>query len=395
MKRLWLALTLIPMLVLSGLTVYAQTTNYPSAQDTTGSLCDPTPVAQTNLQGCTASGLNAAQNHAIEAVEAKVGIGAGTPQAGQVLGGVGVGQSGWVVLTPQPTATPFPTDTPAPTATPASTDVPTATVVSTSTPRSTDTPRATATPELYLQATTSTPGPNTVLEYNGTPGPAIWATQVPTATAKPAPTKEVGSICSPLVGTIMISGDFPAVNCGSSALTTATPPASTYPYCSAGGAGCVLTYATVQPTATPGAGCTGYPCGSGMTFIGPTLQTGNATMTNANTFYTSATLASALTNGKTYVLNGQATITEMNATAGQLQCTITDSTNSVTVAIAYAFYPASLSGDILTVTLAPKKYSGFSGTPTIILQCESTNGGDVLNGSASVSYSFVQAEQKT
>lgn len=67
------------------------TTAYPGSLD---NFTNPTPTETTQAGGHEA--LHSGNNDAIEAIEAKVGTGASTPDTGLILGGTGPGASGWI-----------------------------------------------------------------------------------------------------------------------------------------------------------------------------------------------------------------------------------------------------------------------------------------------------------
>ena len=105
------------------------------------------------------------------------------------------------------------------------------------------------TPVVYVSATprpTDTPQPTATPRATDTPIPA--PTAYPTAAAN-----------------ILLEGTGArGIQAGVAGLTANTPVAGSYPYCSAGGAGCVMAWATPIPAT---ASCTGYPCGTPATFI--------------------------------------------------------------------------------------------------------------------------------
>lgn len=71
--------------------------NFPTSLDTGVSL--PTPSAANNTNSPSHAGLHGAENAAIIATETKLGIGATTPAANQLLVGTGAGTSAWQGLT--------------------------------------------------------------------------------------------------------------------------------------------------------------------------------------------------------------------------------------------------------------------------------------------------------
>lgn len=106
-----------------------------------------------------------------------------------------------------------------------------------------------------------------------------------------------------------------------------------------------------------------------LTVIGPTFLTAaDVTIANADTWYTGITLGSALTAGKTYLISGNITLT---GTGGQLfSGRIYDSTNAVEIASASGFITT---GTYYTFSFSIV-YSGFTGTPTIVIDALSDTG---------------------
>lgn len=97
--------------------------------------------------------------------------------------------------------------------------------------------------------------------------------------------------------------------------------------------------------------------------LGPTFATGATTMTNRDQYYTGATLASALVNGGIYLVSGQVAF---SATSGDgLAGRLYDLTN--TTVIAEGFVLAGATGRPC-IAFGPVLYSGFSGTPTLVIQ---------------------------
>lgn len=216
------------------------------------------------------------------------------------------------------------------------------------TPTPTFTPIPTATPELYLQATTATPAPSTYLFYAGTPGPAVWVTVVPTTGPPSAPT--AFPTCA--IGVFGVGTGAQGLQCGSSALSTATPAAGTIPYCSVGGAGCVLSYVTPS---------------TGSTTITQTPLGSPVTMTLANTFYQILDFG-ALTGS--YALSANA---EFNGNAAdQVQCLIGPNSASSTGQLGHAFNTITTNNVNVSVSITDVATGSITATHEY-LNCANTN----------------------
>lgn len=132
-----------------------------------------------------------------------------------------------------------------------------------------------------------------------------------------------------------------------------------------------------------------------ITILGPTFASSTTTMTNANQDYTAVTLGSALVNGKSYKISGQVQV--LASASDVVDAEIWDSTNSVS--LANATWNNNISNGRVTFGFPPVTYSGFSGTPTIIIRVRASQAGDVIQ-SASAQHTaskttYLTAEQYT
>lgn len=102
--------------------------------------------------------------------------------------------------------------------------------------------------------------------------------------------------------------------------------------------------------------------GASLTLLGPTFATVDTSMTDTTSWFTGVTLGTALTNGKTYLLVATVALTNGDF----ILMRIFDSTNSVE--IVSTWLPASSASQKGGTLVIP--YSGFAGTPTIVVQCK-------------------------
>jgi hypothetical protein len=98
-----------------------------------------------------------------------------------------------------------------------------------------------------------------------------------------------------------------------------------------------------------------------LTTIGPTFATSSTTMTNTNTWYTGATLGSALAAGGTYLL--MCALSANTNVDDKVSIRLYDLTNSVEI-VSGTFSPGSTWGCGSLVI----PYFGYAGTPTIVVQ---------------------------
>lgn len=117
---------------------------------------------------------------------------------------------------------------------------------------------------------------------------------------------------------------------------------------------------------------------TGLVTIGTTYATGDTTMTLANTDYTAVTLGSSLVASGTYLLSCSASFRESNVSNDSMSVQLYDSTNAVVIWNGSIDIAANSATAVVTCTSPLISYSGYSGTPTILVRCRSNGAGNVI-----------------
>ena len=106
--------------------------------------------------------------------------------------------------------------------------------------------------------------------------------------------------------------------------------------------------------------------------VATTFATANVTMTAANTFFTAVTLGSPLVAGGSYLLMGNIVINDVSVANSRFTVEIRDTTNNVTIASIDS--QNTVLNDVSAIAIPPVVYSGYAGTPTIVIRSESSGG---------------------